>query len=74
MAAVSHYSKSANVVLTAVTIIPFVFAILAGLNSVMNNPSSVIQVSNSITLAFSSYFTGYVIGLPGALLFDYVTR
>lgn len=72
MAAISYFSKRADVILTAIAIVPFVFALLVGLIHVMNDPSTFQTAVNSMVAAFTSYFTGYIIGLPGAMLFDAV--
>ena len=72
MAAVSYFSKSGNVILTAITVMPLACAFLMGLTHIMNDPSSVQQATNSIVVAFTSYFTGYLLGLPGTALFDAV--
>jgi len=72
MAAISYFSKRADVILTAIAVVPFIFALLVGIIHVMNNSSSFQSAFNSMITAITSYFMGYIIGLPGAALFDVV--
>lgn len=71
-AAISYFYKPAGIVIAAIALAPFAYALLAGPIQVMIDPSSVQQATSGIVTATTNYIAADLLSYPGAALFGAV--
>jgi len=68
-ALISWVYKPAGIIIAAIALAPFVYAIVAGPIHVMIDPSSVQQATSGIVTATTNYIVADLLSYPRAVLF-----